>query len=69
MPPAHKGGSKGDRGGGGGAGPSGGAGGAGGAGLTGYGIGKAAGGSHLTAPGEKGGSANAKGSEYSSHNR
>lgn len=61
IPPAHKGGGKGDRGGNPGAGPSG-----GGLGMGGYGKG---GGSHMHAPGEKGGSANAKGSEYSSHNR
>lgn len=64
VPPTHKGGGKGDKGGGGGPG-AGGAGGAAG-GYTGYG-GKGAG-SNLHAP-EKGGSANAKGSEYSSHNR
>lgn len=60
VPPTHKGG-KGDKGGGGPGGGSGAAGGYGG----GYG-GK--GGNNLHAP-EKGGSANAKGSEYSSHNR
>lgn len=52
IPPAHKGGGKGDRGG----GPSG----AGGAGTAG-GAGGGKGGSNMHAPGEKGGSANIKG--------
>lgn len=60
IPPAHKGGGKGDRGG----GPSG----AGGAGTAGGGGGK---GSHMNAPGEKGGSAQAKGGypDFNSYNR
>lgn len=63
VPPVHKGGGKGDKGGGPGGAGAGGSGAAGG--LSGNG-GK--GGSNLHGP-EKGGSANAKGSEYSSHNR
>lgn len=62
VPPTHKGG-KGDRGGG---GPSGAGGGSGAAGYGGGYGGKGGGNLH---PPEKGGSANAKGSEYSSHNR
>ena len=74
MPPTHKGGGKGDRGGGGGAGGGGAggggaAGGAGGTGGYGYSGGKGGAAGSLHPPGEKGGSANAKGSDYSSHNR
>ena len=68
VPPTHKGG-KGDKSGGGG-GPGGAGAGAGGSGAAGgySGYGGKAANSNLNVP-EKGGSANAKGSEYSSHNR